>query len=395
MTPTVENVKLLASLLAILKKENNKTKDELYEQLYSAMQQDFDKSTGVKYLQVDGIEEAVPIQVFRGSDGEKGALGSQGVKGETGSHGLEGQRGEQGGKGDVGRVGPQGLHGVKGEQGKTGPHGEAGKDAEEFDSTKIETKFTKLYDDFIKKISSQITRMAYARGHDVFARNIGGGVVRLELLDDIDRNTVSYASDGQVLVWSAAKQKWEANTVTVSGYTTTTDFNLFVANTNAYIGETGFTGSSWNNANDTITFYRPNLDTHFLNITGFVPGGTHAQNTYVNSTFAQNTYVNSTFAQNTYVNNIFTPYTYVDTNFALVTGGNNYSFGVTTITELILTTVLGTEYGGTGLTSFVTNGVLYASNSSTLAAATGTFGDVMQVNAGGIPIFDNVDGGSF
>ncbi len=391
MTPTVENAKLLASLLAILKKENDKTKDELYEQLYSVMQQEFDESTGVQYLQVEGIEEAVPIQVFRGPTGEKGEKGPQGELGDTGPQGLKGSQGTQGPKGDMGRIGPKGLQGEKGTEGEIGPQGEPGKDAEEFDSTEIEAKFTKLYDDFIKKISSQITRMAYARGHDVLARNIGGGEVWLKMMDDVDTNTVGYASDAQALVWSAAKQKWEANTVnTVSGYITTTDFNLFVSNTNSYIGETGFTGSSWNDANDTITFTRPNLDSHFLTITGFVPG--NAANV---SHFAQNTYVNSTFAQNTYVNNIFTPYTYVDTNFALVTGGNNYSFGTTTISELILTTVLGTGYGGTGLTSFVTNGVLYASNSSALAAATGTFGDVMQVNAGGIPIFDDVDGGVF
>jgi hypothetical protein len=69
--------------------------------------------------------------------------------------------------------------------------------------------------------------------------------------------------------------------------------------------------------------------------------------------------------------------------------------GNTSITNLILSSVLGTEYGGTGLSSFTTNGVLFASNTSTLTQATGTAGEVFQIASDGTPTFDNLDGGDF
>lgn len=64
-----------------------------------------------------------------------------------------------------------------------------------------------------------------------------------------------------------------------------------------------------------------------------------------------------------------------------------------TAQELILETVLATEYGGTGLTSFTQNGVMFASDASTLAFVTGTSGKVLQIGSDGAPIFDDIDGG--
>lgn len=65
------------------------------------------------------------------------------------------------------------------------------------------------------------------------------------------------------------------------------------------------------------------------------------------------------------------------------------------VTSLILGSVLGTSTGGTGLSTFTQNGVFYASNTSTMAQATGTDGQVMQIKATGVPDFDDVDGGTF
>ena len=69
--------------------------------------------------------------------------------------------------------------------------------------------------------------------------------------------------------------------------------------------------------------------------------------------------------------------------------------GNTSITTLILSNVLGTEYGGTGLSSFTAKGVLFASNTSTLTQATGTSGEVLQIASDGTPSFDKLDGGEF
>jgi hypothetical protein len=110
----------------------------------------------------------------------------------------------------------------------------------------------------------------------------------------------------------------------------------------------------------------------------------------------------ATKASNTYVKQVL-----ANTNAAIarlntnLTGTNTAlrtlisSPGNVTITNLILTNVLGTQYGGTGLTSFTTNGVMYAANTSKLTFATGSVGDILQIAANGTPTFSGVDGGLY
>jgi hypothetical protein len=81
---------------------------------------------------------------------------------------------------------------------------------------------------------------------------------------------------------------------------------------------------------------------------------------------------------------------------AVVVAANTPSaFQNLTITNLVLNNVLGVQYGGTGKTALTQNGVMYASNSSAFAFATGTNGKIMQIGSNGVPRFDDVDGGSF
>jgi hypothetical protein len=79
----------------------------------------------------------------------------------------------------------------------------------------------------------------------------------------------------------------------------------------------------------------------------------------------------------------------------VVTANTPSSFENLTITNLVLNNVLGVQYGGTGKTSLTQNGVMYASNSTAFAFATGSNGKIMQIGSNGIPKFDDVDGGSF
>lgn len=97
------------------------------------------------------------------------------------------------------------------------------------------------------------------------------------------------------------------------------------------------------------------------------------------------------------------------TNLVLKVGGNGnltqvnattnaeqqVSFSNVSIVSLILQNVLGTQYGGTGLSSFTTNGVLFGANSSSLAFASGTSGELLQIDGSGTPVFDKLDGGTF
>ena len=117
--------------------------------------------------------------------------------------------------------------------------------------------------------------------------------------------------------------------------------------TKAYVDSIATQNAVWTNANDTITFSNVDGSTFDVKLTGFA-----------------------------------------DLDNATLTGN-------TTITTLILSNVLGTEYGGTGLTSFTENGVMFGANTSSLSFATGTDGQVLQINANGTPSFDVLDGGTF
>jgi hypothetical protein len=63
-----------------------------------------------------------------------------------------------------------------------------------------------------------------------------------------------------------------------------------------------------------------------------------------------------------------------------------------------ITGTLGVAHGGTGNTSFNTNGVIISGATSTSAlsaVASSTEGHVLQINASGIPVFQHLSGGSF
>jgi len=84
------------------------------------------------------------------------------------------------------------------------------------------------------------------------------------------------------------------------------------------------------------------------------------------------------------------------TSYVPTTGAEtSTNFANVSIQTLILQNVLGTEYGGTGLSSFTPNGILYAANSSSLSQATGLTGQILQIASDGTPTFDKLDGGDF
>ena len=76
----------------------------------------------------------------------------------------------------------------------------------------------------------------------------------------------------------------------------------------------------------------------------------------------------------------------------LATGISNQTLFNATIDSLA--SPLKTSDGGTGLNTFTAKGVFYAANTSTMAQATGSNGQVMQI-AGDTPTFDDLDGGTY
>ena len=79
--------------------------------------------------------------------------------------------------------------------------------------------------------------------------------------------------------------------------------------------------------------------------------------------------------------------------------GNTFATGIKDVTLYnatidSLASPLKTSDGGTGLNTFTAKGVFYASNTSTMAQATGSNGQVLQISSGD-PAFDDLDGGTY
>lgn len=60
-----------------------------------------------------------------------------------------------------------------------------------------------------------------------------------------------------------------------------------------------------------------------------------------------------------------------------------------------LLSAVGVSDGGTGKNNITTNAILYGQGTGALAEVTGTFGQILQINESGIPVFSGVDGGTY
>ena len=221
----VDQAKLLATFLGVLKKENSRLKDVLAEELYKELQEEIDSRSGTQYLQIDEVDVPIPVQVFKGDQGKQGPKGPKGAKGQKGDRGLKGPQGPQGERGPIGPSGPQGIRGIQGQQ---GPAGKDGKDGETPDIAPIERKLLDDFEQFRASISSQITRMAYAQG----GGSAGSGEVRLLRLDDVD---ISGLGDQKYLRYNSSTQKLEFASVSSSSVDlTNVDSNIVPTANNTY-----------------------------------------------------------------------------------------------------------------------------------------------------------------
>lgn len=94
------------------------------------------------------------------------------------------------------------------------------------------------------------------------------------------------------------------------------------------------------------------------------------------------------------------------TNVTLPTTGTLVNSAVTTLSSLVSVgtittgtwqgTAIASGYGGTGFTTYATGDIIYASAANTLAKrAAGTDGQILQMNASGVPVWGDVDGGTY
>jgi hypothetical protein len=85
----------------------------------------------------------------------------------------------------------------------------------------------------------------------------------------------------------------------------------------------------------------------------------------------------------------------IQTSSVIISGNTQSDIAKLTVTDLILRNVLGAQYGGTGRTSIVKDGVAFGATTSRLGFITGTYGQVMQISANGTPSFGSLDGGAY
>ena len=140
---------------------------------------------------------------FIGETGPAGPKGDQGPTGKVGPQGLLGEQGPvgpigpQGVKGDKGDIGPRGDKGEKGDQGPIGP---SGKDGTEVDLKPFMKEVQTDLQSFKDNISATVSRKNLSSGSG------GGGEVRLEFLDDVDRSTAKV--DGKFLKFNSSSGKF-------------------------------------------------------------------------------------------------------------------------------------------------------------------------------------------
>lgn len=95
-------------------------------------------------------------------------------------------------------------------------------------------------------------------------------------------------------------------------------------------------------------------------------------------------------ANASYMNTGTVPENLVVGNYRNITGLGNVQIGTWTANTI------GVPWGGTGETTFTTNGVLYGNGAGALkVTSSGTEGQVLQVGITGVPLFSHLDGGSF
>jgi hypothetical protein len=142
----------------------------------------------------------------KGDQGEQGPRGFLGEQGSPGPQGLQGERGDKGDRGDTGIQGVQGPQGPQGPQGDQGEQGEPGVDGKQVDIQPQLDVFEKGVEKRIVAFSAEINSRMDKISMKSPVHAGGGGEVRLEFLDDVDRATAKV--NGKFLKYDSSSKKF-------------------------------------------------------------------------------------------------------------------------------------------------------------------------------------------
>jgi hypothetical protein len=311
-----------------------------------------------------------------GPQGPQGVIGAQGVQGATGAQGVQGAQGLAGEFAGIGAQGVQGATGAQGNQGVQGASGSAGPTgvvAGTYGGSGNVAAFTVAANGLLlfatnSAISTSFNLVGNV-GSDTFStgdtlRIVGGNGITTTATD----NTISVALTQNVNIFGSltvgGNLYVEGNTTYLNTTTAVVEDALIkLANNNiADTVDIGFYGQYQNGAVKYAGLYRDASDNKFKLFTGLEVDP----------------------ADPNLVSIPATGYTRGKL-LADIEGG--------TISELI--NPVAVEDGGTGLSVFTLNGILYGLTTTTLGFATGTNGQVLQINDTGSPVFAVLDGGEY
>jgi len=235
----------------------------------------------------------------RGEKGEKGNPGERGLPGEKGDKGDTGSIGPRGDRGEKGETGIQGIPGPQGEKGDPGPKGEKGDPGKDGDSPDIEPYLKKVSEE-TKKFQDNIRRTITRAS--IGGSSSGGGEVRLEFLDDVDRNSVK--QNGKVLRYNSSTGRFEGATVLTEGgagsgdvantylqanFVSNTLFQSFVANTNPRFNQYLQVANNKTILAGNNIVLSQNATSITIASTASGGGSGDVSNTYIQATFVSNT----------------------------------------------------------------------------------------------------------
>jgi hypothetical protein len=179
----------------------------------------------------------------------------------------------------------------------------------------------------------------------------------------VSANTYAVSVGASANAWAntigAASNTW-ANTVGTAGNNYTTSVG---AAANAYTVSVGASGNAYTNTVGT------------------------AANSYSDSVGAA---ANTNAANATYLTTGTVPSGRISGSYTGITGVGTLTAGVWNASTVTV------PYGGTGITSATTNGIIFGNGTSAFqVTSAGTDGQVLQANASGVPSFGHLDGGVF
>ena len=207
----------------------------------------------------------------QGEKGDRGEQGPRGFLGEQGAPGPQGLQGEKGEKGDRGETGIQGVQGPQGPQGPKGDQGEQGKPGVDGKQVDIQPQLDVLekgIEDRIVAFSAEINSRMDKISMTSPVSAGGGGEVRLEFLDDVDRATAKV--NGKFLKYDSSSKKFVG--ADAAGGITVKEEGSTVGTSVAEINFIGSTVTA--SGNSTVITINSNPDAYYI-------GNTVARSTFL------------------------------------------------------------------------------------------------------------------